>query len=148
MKYLTWCVSLLFAQDQWKSFRPFYPSAILYSSEIPRLAEPAPIRVEWKVAPSAQSLYDKVLQYNRTAVTVPGYRIQLITTAVRAEADSMRFFLLENYPEQSVYMLYEAPLYKLRVGDFLDRKEAEVWLERYRQVFSGAFIVPDKILRP
>ncbi|MCS7152407.1 MAG: SPOR domain-containing protein [Bacteroidia bacterium] len=140
-------VGVLLGQEQWKAFRPNYPSPVLISSEVPR-REPGPIQVQWKPSPSAQALYEKVLQQNRTAVLVPGYRIQVVATSVRAEADSVRFFLLENFPEQSVYMIYEVPLFKVRAGDFLERREAEMWLQRYKQAFPGAFIVPDKVMKP
>lgn len=132
----------------WRDLRPVYRPQALPSAEMPRRAEPAPFQVEWRTSPTVQALYDKILQQNRTASTVPGYRIQLLATSIRAEADSMRFFVMENFSDLPIYMLYEAPLYKLRVGDFLDRKEAAPWLERYQRIFPGAFIVPDKVMRP
>lgn len=148
MRYLLLSLGLGWAQMSWRELRPIYLPQSLPSTEVPRRVDPGPFQVEWRTSPTVQALYDKVLQQNRTAITVPGYRIQLLTTSVRAEADSVRFFLMENFSELPLYMLYEAPLYKLRVGDFLDRKEAALWLERYQRMFPGAFIVPDKVMRP
>ncbi|MEN3040141.1 MAG: SPOR domain-containing protein [Bacteroidia bacterium] len=141
-------LSVAIAQESWKAFRPVYTPAPLPSAESPRQGVPGPTRIVWVPSPAAQALYEKVQQQNRTATTLPGYRIQLLVTSIRAEADSVRFFLLENFTGQPVHMIYEAPLYKLRIGDFLERKEAERWLEKYRKVFPGAFIVPDKVFRP
>ncbi|MCS6894823.1 MAG: SPOR domain-containing protein [Bacteroidia bacterium] len=145
-----WCliVGLVIAQEPWKALRPIYTPKPLPSAEKPRRFEPAPARIIWAPSPAAQALYEKVLQQTHSAATLPGYRIQILATSVRAEADSVRFFFLENFTEQSIHMVYEAPLYKLRIGDFLERREAERWLERYRRIFPGAFIVPDKVLRP
>jgi hypothetical protein len=73
--------------------------------------------------------------------------VQILTTERRAEADSVRFFVMETFPELPVYRLYEAPVYKIRVGDFLDKREAEHWANVLNPHFPGAFVVPDKILR-
>ncbi|MEN2992270.1 MAG: SPOR domain-containing protein [Bacteroidia bacterium] len=146
--WLSTLLALGWSQQPWDTFRPKYRPTPLPSAELPRLGEPRPFEVRWQTSPTLQNLYDKVLHFNRTASTLPGYRIQVLTTPSRKIADSLRFFLLENYPQHSVYMLYEPPNYKLRVGDFLDRREAEEWLEHYRKDFSGAFVVPDKVLRP
>lgn len=148
MKGILCIMGIALAQTTWRDLRPVYTPQPLPSGEKPRLVEPGSFQVEWRVSPPVQALYDKALWHNRTSATLPGYRIQVLATPVRAQADSVRLFLLENFAEQPIYMIYEAPLYKLRVGDFLDRREALVWLERYKLVFSGAFIVPDKVLRP
>lgn len=148
MRGVCFLVGALFAQTTWRDLRPAYTPLALPSAERPRLADPRSFRVEWRTSPAVQALYEKALLRSRSTATIPGYRIQVLATSVRAEADSVRFFLLENFIEQPVYMIYEAPLYKLRVGDFLERKEALLWLDKYRQTFSGAFIVPDKVLRP
>lgn len=141
-------LGILLAQQSWRDLRPSSSGEPLPSAEKPRQADPVPIRPIWKPSPSAAHLYERVVEQNRSASTLPGYRIQVFATSIRAEADSMRFYLLENYTDISVYMLYEPPIYKLRLGDFLNRKEAEQWLERCKRKFPGAFIVPDKVMRP
>ncbi|MCX7607374.1 MAG: SPOR domain-containing protein [Bacteroidia bacterium] len=151
MKYLFVSIglsSLLLAQNTWQDLRPQFTSQALISAERPRLREPAPFQVEWRASPPVQNLYEKVLQNLRSATTLPGYRIQVLTTTSRQAADSLRFHLLETFITTGIYMIYESPSYKIRVGDFLDRKEAEAWLERHGREFPGAFIVPDKVLRP
>jgi hypothetical protein len=140
--------SLAYPQERWEAFRPIYRSAPLPTAEKPTQGDPAPIQILWRTSPSVQSLYDKVLATLRNATTLSGYRVQLATTPSRQIADSLRFYLLENFPDLGVYLLYETPTYKLRVGDFLDRREAEAWIERYGRLFPGAFVVPDKVLRP
>ncbi|MCS7188484.1 MAG: SPOR domain-containing protein [Bacteroidia bacterium] len=138
----------LLAQPNWVRFRPTYTDKPLLSAEKPRLRDPGAFEVVWKPNPSVRTLREKVLHTFRTASTLPGYRIQVIATPNRSEADSLRLFIMESYPGIGVYRFYEPPLYKLRIGDFLTKKEAEDWLERYGRAFSGAFIVPDKVLKP
>jgi hypothetical protein len=40
------------------------------------------------------------------------------------------------------------PIYRVRVGDFVDKAEANRWLEILRYEFRGAFIVPDQVMKP
>lgn len=137
----------LWAQEAWQAFRPLYPSEPLVSAERPRLRDPGPFQVEWRLSPTLQALYEKVLETYRTATTLPGYRVQVIATPNRTIADSVRIYLMENFPEVPVYRSYEAPIYKIRVGDFLERRVAEQWVEEHRREFPGAFVVPDQVLR-
>ena len=53
-----------------------------------------------------------------------GYRIQIFESTVSsiARAQAKRF---QNILGDSVYIDFEAPLYKLRIGNFIDRKKAE-----------------------
>ncbi|MCS6790565.1 MAG: SPOR domain-containing protein [Bacteroidia bacterium] len=141
-------LQVLAAQERWEALRPMYSFSPPVTAEKPiDTFSLVPIQVIWEVSPALRNLYDKVLQNFRTATTLPGYRIQVLVTLSRSVADSMRFSLLENFPDQGVYMFYEAPAYKVRIGDFLDRREAESWIERHKKIFPDAFVVPDKVLR-
>ena len=53
-----------------------------------------------------------------------GYRIQIYesTVASIARAEAKRF---QNILGDTVYIDFETPLYKLRIGNFIDRKSAE-----------------------
>jgi hypothetical protein len=54
-------------------------------------------------------------------------------------------FILQ-YPDKAAYLEYSPPQFKLRVGDFKTRNEADTFLNDVRRTFSSAFIVPDKIV--
>lgn len=53
-----------------------------------------------------------------------------------------------RYPEVKAYMIYKEPYYKLRVGDFRTKLEAEGFLNRIRSRYPGAYVVGDKIKFP
>jgi len=55
---------------------------------------------------------------------VPGFRIQLIATRDEMEARQARTDALLNFSE-NVYMLYDNPYYKLRLGDCRSHAEAD-----------------------
>lgn len=143
-----WWLGLAWAQAEWERFRPVYSGEPLPSAERPRLGDPRPLQVVHQASPSVWHLYDTLLALHRSSYTLPGFRVQVLTTTQRALADSVRLSILEEYPTLPVYLLYEAPTYKVRVGDFWDRRDAEAWLHEQRYRFPGAFVVPDKVLRP
>ena len=53
-----------------------------------------------------------------------GFRIQIFESSVAsiARAEAKRF---QNILNDTVYIDYETPLYKLRIGNYIDRKSAE-----------------------
>lgn len=77
---------------------------------------------------------------------VNGYRIQLAWNSNRQELLNIKAKFLQEYPDKSAYVEYSAPQFKLRVGDFKTRYEADTFLNDVRRNFASAFIVPDKIV--
>ncbi len=134
--------------QRYAAFRPSVSVLPLTTTELPRLQEPKPVLPVIRLSPELQAVYDQFLQNQRHRLTVAGYRIQVLATPEKSLADSVRFQLIESYPDLPVHVFYEAPLYRVRVGDFIEKAEASQWLERLREVFRGAFIVPDQIYKP
>jgi hypothetical protein len=54
-----------------------------------------------------------------------GFRIQVINSSNRDEANTIKAEMLRRFPEQKTYLLYKAPNFKVRVGNFLTQREAE-----------------------
>ena len=74
-----------------------------------------------------------------------GYRIQIFESTVSsiARAEAKRF---QNILGDSVYIDFEAPLYKLRIGNFIDRKKAERAIESIKRLGAkDSWIVRTKI---
>ncbi len=77
---------------------------------------------------------------------VPGFRIQVVNTTDRTKAIQAKTKVYQNYPELSAYLLYQSPYFRLRVGNFLTRKEAEVYLKKLTKDFSqNIYIVNDTV---
>jgi hypothetical protein len=78
--------------------------------------------------------------------SAPGYRILVINTTDRARATEAKTKMYQNFPELKSYLLFQSPKFHLKVGNFRDRAEAEVYLESIKQTFpSGVYIVRDSI---
>src|SRR3954449_10632911 len=48
-----------------------------------------------------------------------GYRLQLLNTRARDEAFKLKYKLLQSFPDQLTYILYQSPYFKVRIGNFL-----------------------------
>jgi hypothetical protein len=79
-----------------------------------------------------------------------GYRLLVINTTKRDDAISAKSKVYTYFPELKAYLLYQSPYYKVKVGNFKDRKEAEDYQARMKYYFpSGVFIMNDVIeLKP
>ena len=75
-----------------------------------------------------------------------GYRLQVLNTRSRDEAFKMKATLLENFPDEKAYVLYQSPYFKVRVGNFLNRNDAESFSKEVSTYLSQpAYIVDDMI---
>lgn len=75
-----------------------------------------------------------------------GYRLQVLNTRNRDDAFKLKTTLLENFPDEKVYVLYQSPYFKVRVGNFVNRSDAEDFkkdLSLY--ITQPAYVVDDLI---
>ncbi len=82
---------------------------------------------------------------NVRITTQDGFRLQVFETSSVEEANrSLRKF--EKALDDSVYMIFEAPLYKLRTGNFVTKREAEnEKLKLNREGYKDVWIVRSRI---
>jgi hypothetical protein len=70
-----------------------------------------------------------------------GYRLMVLSSNDRVYAMNVRAQLLQRYPEQKVYMSYQAPFIKLKFGNFVDKGDAD----HYKRMIAGAKMVKNNI---
>lgn len=74
-----------------------------------------------------------------------GFRIQVMNSNDRNKVMEAKTKLLQNFPEEKVYLLYQAPFFKLRFGNFRTRPDAENYQQQLNQLFPGVFVIPSPI---
>lgn len=75
-----------------------------------------------------------------------GYRLLVINTNKRDEAVAAKTTVYTFFPELKSYLIYQTPYFKLKVGNFKERKDAEEYRERLQKYFpKGVFIMNDTI---
>ena len=82
---------------------------------------------------------------NIRITTQEGYRLQIFESSSVEETNrTLRKF--ERSLKDSVYMVFEAPLYKLRLGNFVTKKEAEKQKEKLnKKGYKNIWIVRSRI---
>ncbi|HPG10717.1 MAG TPA: SPOR domain-containing protein [Chitinophagaceae bacterium] len=78
--------------------------------------------------------------------TDKGYRIIIISTNNRDEAISAKTKVYTYFPELKAYLWYQSPYFRVKAGNFKDRKDAEAYQKRMNVYFpKGVFIMKDII---
>ena len=73
-----------------------------------------------------------------------GYRIQVISTNNRTKAMEAKTKIYQHFPELKAYLMYQSPFFKLKVGNFTEREEAESYLQNILTLFpTGVYVVRD-----
>jgi len=70
-----------------------------------------------------------------------GYRLLVVNSNDKAYAMKVRAALLQRFPEEKVYMSFQAPFIKLKFGNFVEKEDAE----KYRKMLASSRIVTSNI---
>ncbi|MGH2552607.1 MAG: hypothetical protein ACRDEB_02755, partial [Chitinophagaceae bacterium] len=76
--------------------------------------------------------------------TDKGFRILIISTNKRDEALSAKSKIYSFFPELKAYLWYQSPYFRVKAGNFKERKDAEAYQRRLNVYFpKGVFIMKD-----
>ena len=101
--------------------------------------------------PRIDQLVSKHIKVNQELVTMDGFRIQLFSDSgnnSKTRAQVLQEELLVKYPEMGVYLTFKSPNYKIRLGDFRTKLDAQRILNQIAVDYPNAFIVSDQINLP
>ena len=101
--------------------------------------------------PQIDSLIARRLELNRAGitgnnVTLSGFRVQIFSGLDRQVAYSEQAQFKARYPAISAYISYTQPNYRLRVGDFRTRLEAEKLMNELKKYYTSMFIFSEMII--
>lgn len=74
-----------------------------------------------------------------------GYRIQIFSGNNKQEFENSKSYLFRFHSDLELYESYSQPTYKIKVGDFLNRKDAEKHYNSLNAKFKTIRIISDKI---
>ncbi len=128
--------------------RPKYeakPEIILEQNKV----NPAPKATDTAQPPHAnqqiQEAIDAIAEKNKAVAQTQGYRIQVFSGNNRNEYEQARGYILQHFPTLETYVSYSQPTYRLKVGDFLTKADAEKYLSSLVGRFVGAKVIYDNI---
>lgn len=88
---------------------------------------------------------------NKEKGGIQGFRVQIYAdsgSGSKLRTEKVKAEFEKEYPEIDMYLIYEEPYFKLRVGNFRTRLDARRYLEKISSKYNYAFIVNDKIEYP
>ena len=98
------------------------------------------------VLTAKQAMVNKITANMLSNGQYKGYRLQVLTTRSRDEAFQLKADLLQRFPDQKVYAIYQSPYFKIRFGNFISRADAESYRRQLAQIYSqGIYVIQDAI---
>lgn len=75
-----------------------------------------------------------------------GYRVQVLSTQSRGEAFKMKTDLLTKFPELKTYLLFQSPNFKVRIGNYIKREDAEkLHKQLSKLITTNIYVVEDAV---
>lgn len=93
----------------------------------------------------------KIIAINENKQNIEGFRLQLFSSSGPNsfnQANKVQTEFLTIYNEVPAYVVHKKPAFKVRVGDFRTRLEAERFFIELKENFPDAFVVKDEINLP
>jgi len=83
------------------------------------------------------------MENNRTA---QGYRILVINTSDRQKAMDTKSTLMRDFPDHKTYLIYQSPHFKIQIGNFRTRPDAEGLRKQITRIYpNGVIVIPSLI---
>lgn len=86
-----------------------------------------------------------ITSYNSTSRTAAGFTIQVYSGTSREQASQAKAQVYKTLPKSRPETKYQQPIYKVRIGEFGDRLEAQNVYAELLKVFPDAIVIPSKI---
>lgn len=75
-----------------------------------------------------------------------GYRIQIYNGNDREKANEIKIDFMRRFPGIRTYLTYVQPQFRVKVGDFRTRADAQKLYEQLSSLYNPSMIVPDIIV--
>jgi hypothetical protein len=91
--------------------------------------------------------YDTTKAGLKKLVKVNGYRVQILSTDNFDEADNLKLNVHTRLQSTPVYVEFESPYYKVRVGDLVESNHAYDLSDKLKQLgYQNTLVVQDSVL--
>jgi len=91
------------------------------------------------------------IKANEFDPAIEGWRIQIFFEAgnySKSQAIEAKSNFVNKYSNVPVYLIFQEPYYKVRIGDYRTKMEAEAFLKKISGSYPNAFVVKDEINFP
>ena len=92
------------------------------------------------------TILDSINRFNVTRKFIDGYTIQIYSGLNREEAMNTKKKMLTDAADLNAELEYNQPKFRVRVGSYFSRLEAQRDMLRLKRPFPNAILVPEKII--
>jgi|GWRWMinimDraft_12_1066020.scaffolds.fasta_scaffold04986_3 hypothetical protein len=134
-------------------FRPKYEK--IEPLEKPQIINSSTLKIDDKkevnettVLSDTQAVNDilkQIANLNSQITEGQGYRIQVFSGNNKQEFENVKSYLFRFHSDLELYESYSQPTYRIKVGDFLNRNDAEKQFNSLNARFQTMRIISDKI---
>lgn len=107
----------------------------------PKVQVPPTLHVNEKV----DFVLDSIDRLNGLRRFIEGYTIQIYSGQNREDANNTKKKMVEEVPELTANLQYIQPKFRVRVGNYFTKLEAQKDLMRLKPIFPNAILIPEKI---
>ncbi len=97
--------------------------------------------------PKITQLLRNWVNHNRTSPAIEGWRVQIMAGTDRQQVEDGRNRFRQRYPDISADWIQEKPYYKLRVGAFRSKLEAQAFIATL-EGYPGSYPAKDVNIHP
>ncbi|MGM0613037.1 MAG: SPOR domain-containing protein [Bacteroidota bacterium] len=93
-----------------------------------------------------KKLVEKHISINEELDGIPGYRIQIFSDSgsdSKGNAKKAKAKFRKKYSEINAYIIFDAPNYKVEIGDFIHKLEAQRVLHQIKNDYPGSYVVSE-----
>lgn len=150
--FLLFSISLttLYAQDESLSFKTYTANTQTDSIQTLNFNSPTKGKVIVHKDQRVENITEFVGRQKESVEgsKIDGYRIQIFFAESRTVAQSQKASFLSDHNNHKAYIDYLAPNYRVRVGNFRTRLQAEYLKQQLTSVYPTCIILKDKIELP
>jgi hypothetical protein len=149
-------ISSICCSAQKNSSKPYYHEDLYYlRPKFEEVTDTVPqilMREKLKVVPFYQvnqkvdGVLDSINRFNVTRKLIDGYTIQIYSGQNREEAMNAKKKMLAEVSSLTAELEYHQPKFRVRVGSYFSRLEAQRDMLRLKRPFPNAILVPEKIV--
>jgi len=86
-----------------------------------------------------------MIQTNKSTAEVTGFRIQVFVGNEKTDYEAARTYIMQLFPQLDLYPSYSQPTYRIKVGDFTSRLDAERYVSQLKFRFPNAKVLSDRV---
>lgn len=119
---------------------------VIQKDSLPPQTAVQDITPRYTVNAKVDAILDSIDRFNLTRRYIEGFTIQIYSGQKKMDAMDAKTKMQEELPDMSANLQYQQPKFKVTVGKYFSRLEAQRDLMVLRRKFPNAILVPERIL--